>query len=119
MTLFGLTENYSELDLSLDQLCRLSNPSIFPFVAEGKAMNPTIYGGDLLLVDRSITPCSGMIVIVDIEGERLCRRLFVNNQGHKLCSDNKKYREIVSQELQLFGVVVWNLRNLLDDHSFS
>lgn len=49
-----------------------------------------IYSRDLLVVDRSIKPQSGRVIIVAMEG-RYCLRRLIKNQGQLLLVDDKGY----------------------------
>ena len=66
--------------------------------------------GDILVVDRSIEPRSGMIVVASVDGGFTVKRLFRTRDRTELRpdSDDPSYRTIVLQEgqqLDVFGVV--------------
>lgn len=112
--LFGIQEDYEEGVLSLDELMIKSQVSTFFFRASGTSMEPTIFNGDILVVDTSLKPSHGKVVVCELNGERLCKRLFLRPK-RLLMSDNNRHRSIeVTEEVELlvFGVVTGVARKL-------
>jgi DNA polymerase V len=69
-----------------------------------------IFDGATLIVDRSIKPKSSNIVIADVDGEWMVKRLFKRSGVIKLLSENPVNEPIVleeGQELIIFGVVTY------------
>ncbi|MDR0337518.1 MAG: translesion error-prone DNA polymerase V autoproteolytic subunit [Planctomycetaceae bacterium] len=67
-----------------------------------------IFDGDLLIVDRSLSPISGDIVISVIDGEFTVKRLIIRNDSIELRPENPKFKSLrISEESQLdiWGVV--------------
>ncbi|MGJ7462099.1 LexA family protein [Halomonas sp. MA07-2] len=66
-----------------------------------------IHDGDLLVVDRSLEPALGLVLIVALNGELTVKRL--EHIGHRsyLTASNPRYRPIplTGQEAQVWGVV--------------
>ena len=115
MSLFGYTEDYMEDFLSLDQLLVKNRESTFFLRASGNSMAPLIHPDDVLVVDRSVKPLSGTIVVVTLDGERLCKRLSLKNGKTLLCSENSEYKPIEigdDQNLVIFGKVVGIARTM-------
>jgi DNA polymerase V len=114
--LFGITEDYEEAYLSLDQHFVQQREATFFFRAKGDCMAPLITPGDILIVDRSRTPRSGQVVVATLNGERVCKRL--RQQGARVCliTDNPKHppRWIDGEhdDFSIFGVVVALARHL-------
>lgn len=83
--------------------------------ARGDSMEPTIYGGDSLLVDRSKTDIlDGVIYCIRLDGQLLAKRLQkVAKTVVAIVSDNSKYktREInlndESEDFLIIGEVKW------------
>lgn len=78
--------------------------------ANGDSMiNAGIHENDILIVDRSITPSNGKIVIVAIDGQLTVKRLQKNKNGRiTLLAENPHYPPIEIQdgnELHIWGVV--------------
>lgn len=78
--------------------------------ASGNSMiNAGIYENDILIVDRSLTPTDGKIVIVAIDGQLTVKRLKKQVNGCiLLLPENPNYKPIEIQEgsdLHIWGVV--------------
>ena len=101
---------------SLDLNDYIEHPAATYFVkAEGDSMiGAGIYDGDLLIVDRSIEPKNGSIVIASVMGDLTIKRLKRNLQGKWLLApENPDYPIIpLVEESQIWGVVKNSVRNL-------
>ncbi|MCO5114018.1 MAG: S24 family peptidase [Bdellovibrionaceae bacterium] len=114
--LFGISEDHLEKYQSLDERLIRDRAATFFFEASGEAMSPLIMEKDILIVDRSIQPVSGCIVIVQIEGELLCRRLQITDHEVGLYAENSQHTPLIlrdEQDLQVFGVVTSVVRDIL------
>lgn len=67
----------------------------------------SILDGDLLVVDRDITPQAGMIVIVAVDGELTVKRLDFRAGVPVLLPENPAYEPIVLSELA--SLLVWGV----------
>ena len=89
----------------------------FIFRVKGDSMAGIgIYEGDELLVDRSIEPKHGNIVLAVLNGEFTVKRLHRRGGVVKLVPENPIYPPIVlkdGEELTIWGVVTRNLHKLL------
>ena len=89
----------------------------FIFRVKGDSMTGIgIYEGDELLVDRSIEPKHGNIVLAVLNGEFTVKRLHRRGGVVKLVPENPIYPPIVlkdGEELTIWGVVTRNLHKLL------
>lgn len=68
-----------------------------------------IFDGDVVLVDRAITPRSGHVVVAVVENEFVCKTLQIRAGRIKLKAANPTYPDLVpkeSQTVQVWGVVV-------------
>jgi DNA polymerase V len=88
----------------------IKNPSAtFLVRATGDSMiNAGIYENDILIVDRSITPYEGKIVIIAIDGELTVKRLQKKNNRYFLMAENPNYDPIEIKDFQetlIWGVV--------------
>lgn len=89
--------------------------------AAGDAMRDAgIDSGDVLLVDRALTPVHGRIVIAVVDGELTCRRLWREEiQGHvrvRLQPANPEHQDIAigdEEQLEVWGVVTTVVKSLL------
>lgn len=105
-------ESYLDLNNHLIQ-----HPSATFFVrASGDSMiNVGISDGDLLVVDRSLEPTHGRIVIAAVNGELTVKRLSLNLGLTQLMPENDRYPPIViteGLELVIWGVVIHNIRSV-------
>jgi DNA polymerase V len=72
-----------------------------------------IYSGDILVVDRSVSPRNGTIVVAAVYGELVVKRLGVVGGQHVLMSENDAYSPIVVNENDdcfIWGVVTGSAR---------
>ncbi len=110
-------EQYLEPPLDLNELL-VKHPAATYFVrVQGDSMiGRGIYDGDILVVDRSLDPCDGDVVIAAVDGEFTVKTLSlskgarrIENGGEiKLVAANPKYHDIIlksGQELNYFGKV--------------
>lgn len=114
-TLFGIVEQQGDSRLSIDELIGFNSPSVFAFEIEGNAMTPYINEGDRLIIDRSKKAMSGDVIVLEYEGQVLCRRFIKNSAGLCLSADNPKCKSISPMKFEtwnLIGVVKHVLRSL-------
>ena len=67
-----------------------------------------ISDGDELIVDRSLTPRDGSVVIAVLDGELTVRRLRLTGRGIVLAAENPGYRDVGVPDpaaLTIWGVV--------------
>lgn len=67
-----------------------------------------IFDGNLLVVDKSLTPSSGDIVIAIVDGDLTVKRFIKRGDKVILKPENARFKEIElqdGQELQVWGVV--------------
>lgn len=93
----------------------VKNPASTFFVrVEGDSMiGAGIFSGDVLVVDRSIIPKDGSIVLAAVYGEMLVKRLKAIGDTHTLISENKNYKPIEvagSDDCFIWGVIVGSVR---------
>ena len=95
----------------VDLLERLSLDKPYVFMAKVRGHSMTERGiddGDLLVINRKITPRHGHIVVAVIDNELTCKTLFCQNEVVKLVAANPDFKDIElrdSQELTIWGVV--------------
>lgn len=103
------TEDYTEGKIDLNEHL-IKNPATTFFVrVSGDSMiDAGIHPGDLLVVDRSLTPASGKIVIAAVNSELTVKRLFKQRQKLFLMPENPNYPAIeITEEIAflIWGVV--------------
>ncbi len=75
-------------------------------------LNAGILPDDILVIDRSLTPKSGSIVVCALNGELTVKRLTKNGQSWQLCAENPDYPDITipeGAELVVWGVVTYSI----------
>lgn len=104
-------DDYLEGRLSLDALLIQNKEATFFVRAKGDSMmGAGISDGDLLVVDKSLTPASGNIIIAVIDGDLTVRRLIQRGGNVILQPENPGFKEIAfkdGQVLQVWGVVTF------------
>lgn len=84
-------------------------------VNSSSMINAGITAGDIVIVDRSIDPTNGMVVIVAIDGQMLIRRLEITLNRIRLVPETPKLATIdVSGfcDLKIWGVVIYLIRSI-------
>ena len=103
-------DEYVEKGLDLNHYLVGNKAATYFFRVVGDSMiGAHIYDGDMLVVDRSIKPKYGHIVLAVVNNEYTVKRLYTCNSVIELHADNPAYLPIrfkVDEELQVWGVVV-------------
>lgn len=71
-------------------------------------VNAGISAGDMLIVDKSVSINSGMIIVASINGELLVKRVINDGANTVLRSENSAYEDIIisdSDQLKIWGAV--------------
>ena len=100
-----------KLDLN-EHLIKNPPATFFVRVSGDSMIGAGIHPDDLLVVDRSIDPKSGKIVIAVVDGELTVKRLLLAGRGDKvfLMPENPKYTKItITEEMSfhIWGVVTY------------
>lgn len=109
--LFGITEDFIEKYQSLDQLFIKNKFSTFFFESNEDSMEPTLFIGQILIVDRSRTDFHGRVCVICLDDKVICKRVIQKENCVILKSDNPKYKDIMienNESLSFWGVVVAN-----------
>jgi SOS regulatory protein LexA len=98
--------------MSLDEYLISNRPATYLLKVEGDSMiDAGILPGDLVLVERGLTPRNGDIVVARIDNEWTLKYLEKRGGAAHLRAANRKYPVIVPrQELTIAGVVIANVR---------
>ena len=93
--------------LDLNNLLVKHHEATFFVRVSGKSMvDAGIYPDDILIVDRSVTAKDGKIVIANVDGDVMVKRLSIQGDRIILKSENPKHKDIpVTGELYVWGVV--------------
>lgn len=102
-------DDHIEVQLDLNAHLIKNPVSTFFVRVSGESMKDVgIFPNDILIVDRSINPVDGKIVIAAIDGELTVKRLKRKNGILYLMPENKEFKPIVIKEMQdvnIWGVV--------------
>ena len=109
-------EDYIELGIDLNKYL-IKNPiSTFFLRVSGNSMNNAgIYNNDLLIIDRSINPNPGHIVVALLDGEFTLKRLIKKQDNYYLKADKENYPAINLYEyidIQIWGVAIYSIHEL-------
>lgn len=108
--------DYEDKRLDINEYLVRNPVSTFFFSVEGDSMQGAeIFNGDILVVDKSIRPRHGHIVIAFVDGERLVKRLFRRGGRVALLAENPAYSALEirdGMELLIWGVVTGKFRRL-------
>lgn len=103
-------DEYVEKGLDLNSYLVRNKAATYFFRVSGDSMiGAHIHDGDILVVDRSVEPKHGHIVLAVVNGEYTVKRLYAMNHVVELHAENPAYPPISFQEheeLQIWGVVV-------------
>ena len=104
-------EDYIDKKLDLNEYI-VKHPAATFFVrVEGDSMvNAGIHDGDLLIVDRSLEPAHGKIVIAAINGEMTVKRIQKQKEKLYLIPENDDFKPLEITEdsgFQVWGVVTY------------
>jgi DNA polymerase V len=109
-------DDYLEGRLDLNEyLVRNPSATFFLRVTGDSMIDAGIHSGDVLIVDRSLTPRSGSIVIAAIDGELVVKRLKISKNKIFLIPENRQYEPIeIKSEMnfEVWGVVTSVIHSL-------
>ncbi len=102
-------DDYQQASLDLNKHL-VTNPAATYFVrVTGDSMvGAGIHSDDILVVDRSIEPRDGKVVVAAIDGELVVKRIRIKNRKVTLVSENANYKpqEVgENAEFNIWGVV--------------
>lgn len=103
--------------LDINDLVVKHPASTFFVRVEGDSMEGAgIFSGDVLVIDRSLTPQNQSIVVAAVYGELVVKRLVAQGMRHILVSENAKYEPIIisgNDDCFIWGVVVGSVRQFI------
>ena len=108
--------DYEDKRLDINEYLIRNPVSTFFFPVKGDSMQGAeIFDGEILVVDRSIKPAHGDIVVAFVDGERLVKRLYHRNSRVALVAENPAYPALHIQgemELMIWGVVIGKFKRI-------
>ena len=107
-------DDYAERGIDLnEQLIRNKPATFFMKINSNSMINAGIFKGDIAIVDKSVQPTNGKIVIAVVDGEMLIRRYEKSFNKLLLVAEAPKVATIEVNELsdaKVLGVVMWVMR---------
>lgn len=104
-------DDYAERGIDLNEQLVQNKPATFFMRVNSDAMiGAGIHSGDVVIVDRSIKPASGKVVIAVLNGEMLIRRLYITANKKRLLPETPKLAAIDIDpfaEFTVWGVVTY------------
>lgn len=109
-------QDYYDGPIDLTEMLVHDRAATFIVRASGRSMTGAgINDGDELLVDRSIDPRDGDVIVAVLDGELVVKRLEVTTGGVILRAENRSHPDVVVAELsdlRVWGVVTYCLHHL-------
>jgi DNA polymerase V len=102
-----------KIDLN-EHLIRRPESTYLVRVQGDSMIDAGIFDGDLLVVDRSIEPTTGDIVIAVVNGDFTVKKFYKSGRIVELLPANPKYKKITfaeGSELEIWGVVTNSVRS--------
>ncbi len=107
-------QSYIEASLDLNEHLIKRPASTFFLRAQGDSMQGAgIYDGDLIIIDRSLTPQNNHIVLAALNGEFTLKRFVKRSKQTFLMPENSKYHPTLitpEMDFQIWGVAVHSIR---------
>ena len=107
--------DYVDKSIDLNEVLIKNKPATFLVKALGDSMiNAGIFSGDILIVDKSITPTSKNIVVAILNGEFTVKKFIKENSKVILRPENPKYKDIEinnEDDFKIWGVVTFVIHN--------
>lgn len=97
-----------KIDLN-EMLIKRPSATFFLRVSGDSMTNAGIYPNDVLIVDRSLEPTNGKVVIASVNGELTVKRLISKNNKVQLLPENENYPVLeITEEMdfRVWGVVI-------------
>ena len=101
-------DDFKEIRISLDnELVKNKEATFYAKVSGDSMIGAGLDDGDLLVIDRSLSPENGKIAICFIDGEFTVKRIIKRKNKIYLKPENKNYKPIeINEESEL---VVWGI----------
>lgn len=107
--------DYVDKSIDLNEILIKNKVATFLVRALGDSMiNAGIFSGDILIVDKSLTPANKNIVVAILNGEFTVKRFIKENEKIILRPENSKYKDIEilgDDDFKVWGVVSFVIHN--------
>ena len=98
-------DDYAERGIDLNEELIKNKPATFFFRMNGDAMTDAgIFDNDVIIVDRSLKPVHGKIIVAILNGELLVRRFHKNFSSAFLLPENNRFKPINLAKFTNFSV---------------
>ena len=109
-------DDYKEVRISLDkELVKNQESTFYARVSGDSMLEAGIDDGDLLVIDKSLSPENGKIAVCFIDGDFTVKRIVKEKGKLYLKAENKKYKSIEikeGNELIIWGIVEYVIKKL-------
>jgi DNA polymerase V len=106
-------DDYAEHGIDLnEQLVKNKQATFFLRVNSNAMVGGGIHHGDVVIVDRSLEPRNGSVVIAVLNGDLLIRRLEISQNKKRLVPDSKSLSSIEIEDAS--GFSVWGVVTVCD-----
>ena len=109
-------DDFKEIRISLDnELVRNKDATFYARVSGESMVGAGLDDGDLLVIDKSLSPENGKIAVCFIDGDFTVKRIVKEKGKLYLKAENKKYKSIeLSEESELivWGIVEYVIKKL-------
>jgi len=109
-------DDYMDKGIDLNEQLIKNKPATFFMRVQGNNMNnAAIHHGDIVIVDRSIKPVSGKIIIAVVDGEMLIRRFEKTMNKIRLIPETNKLSPMEITEytdFAIWGVVTYVIKSM-------
>ncbi|MFY7938284.1 MAG: LexA family protein [Flavobacterium sp.] len=108
-------DDFIELTIDLNKfLVKHKDTTFFARVKGHSMKNAGIYDGDLLVIDKSLSPQDGKIAICQIDGEFTVKRIKIEKEIVWLIAENEEYKPIKvtpENEFMIWGIVIHSIKS--------
>jgi DNA polymerase V len=108
-------DDFIELTIDLNKfLVKHKDTTYFARVKGHSMKNAGIYDGDLLVIDKSLSPQDGKIAICQIDGEFTVKRIKIEKDIVWLIAENEDFKPIKvtpENELMIWGIVIHSIKS--------
>ena len=109
-------DDFKEIRISLDkELVKNQESTLYARVSGDSMLGAGIDDGDLLVIDKSLSPENGKIAVCFIDGDFTVKRIVKEKGKLYLKAENKKYKSIElsgESELIIWGIVEYVIKKL-------
>ena len=109
-------DDFKEIRISLDKELVKNQESTFYARVSGDSMeNAGLSDGDLIIIDRSLSPDNNKIAVCFLDGEFTVKRIVKKGKFLYLKPENKNYNEIKineENELLIWGMVTYVIKSI-------